>query len=334
MNRPSDLVIQRVLNNTASEEQAQQIAAWFATEEGQKWLSEQLEQDAERIADGTISRYEDIPSAELLRRIDRIINHRNRRRMIFRVAAILIPCALILGMWWNMNSRLGGALFSPQKTEQIASACAERKQIIFQDGTKVFLNAGTQITYPEHFGLTERRIQLNGEAYFEVAHNPGRPFIVQIGDASIEVLGTSFNVKAYASEPQIDVVLIEGSVQFSSLTAKYRLEPSQKLIYDKTTGKGEVSVDENLDHETLWHNNIIYFRDTPMQQVITTLERWYDVQFEVSDRALYQSTFTLKTPYIPLAELLTEMQNIAPIKCTTNGKTVLISPSHTPKKLK
>lgn len=317
MKRPADIVIRRVLNQTATQKDAVEVAAWLATDEGQAWLSGEMDTDADEFAKGTVPLLEGIPTEELLRRIDRIIDRAKRRHLLFRAAAILIPCALILGMWFNMNSRLGGVLFSTPAMEETASQRGERREIIFQDGSKVFLNAGTTISYPQHFGLTERRVVLDGEAYFEVTPNAWRPFIVEIGDAAVKVLGTSFDIKAYGLEPKVDVVLIEGKVEFSHGERQYVMAPSQRLVFDKTDGKIRIFAEENAGRSVLWRKDMLSFRDAPLQEVITTLERWYDVKFEVQDDAAYRSTFSLQTPQLPLPELLGEMQNISDVRFET-----------------
>lgn len=325
MKRPDEIILRRVLNETATPEEATLVAAWFATDEGQQWLSAEFDADAQRLESGIAAPLSDIPGEELLRRIDRILNRARRRRLLFRAAAILIPCALILGMWLNLNSRLGGALFSEEEPQTVAAAIGERKEVIFQDGTRAFLNAGSTLTYPDRFGLSERRVQLDGEAYFEVTHNPRRPFIVETSDdAAVRVLGTEFNVKAYASDPTIAVVLLQGSVEFTQGSTSLLLEPSQRLLYDKASGESSVENLKQADQSILWSRNTICFRDTPMREVIRELGRWYDVRFEVRDPEVCDFTFSLQTPNLPLRELLNELENIAPIRCSLNGNQVVI----------
>lgn len=325
MKQPDEITLRRVLNEKATPDEAAEVAAWFATDEGQSWLAAEFDNDARQLESGAMAPLSDIPGEELLRRIERILTRARRRRLLLRVAAILIPCALIVGLWANLNSRLGGALFSADKQQTVAAAVGERKEVIFQDGTRIFLNAGSTISYPERFGLSERRVQLDGEAYFEVAHNPQRPFVVETSDnASVRVLGTEFDVKAYRSDPTISVVLIRGSVEFARGISSYRLEPSQRLVYNKQMGTSSIESLSNADQTILWSHNTIYFRDTPMQEVIQELERWYDVQFEVADPKVYNFTFSLQTPNLPLRELLNELENIAPIRCSVNNKTVEI----------
>lgn len=314
MKRPADITIRRVLNETASQKDAVEVAAWLATDEGQAWLSGEMDADADEFAKGAMPLLAGIPSEDLLRRIDRIIDRAKRRRLLFRAAALLIPCALILGMWLNLNSRLGGMLFTTPAMEETASRRGERREIIFQDGSKVFLNAGTQISYPQHFGLAERRVVLDGEAYFEVTPNARRPFVVEIGSAAVKVLGTSFNVKAYDTEPKVDVVLIEGKIEFSHGKQQFEMAPSQRLIFDKADGTIRILDEDHAGHAVLWRKDTLAFRDAPLKEIISTLERWYDVRFEVQDDAAYKSTFSLQTPQLPLPELLAEMQNISDVQ--------------------
>ena len=279
MKRPKEIIIKRVLNETATPEEAAEVAAWFSTSEGQRWLSRQFDEDAQALESGASPLLENIPTEELLRRIDRCIARSHRRRLLFRVAAVLIPCALIAGLWANLNSRMGGALFTPVRTETIATAAGERKEVIFQDGTRVFLNAGSTLTYPERFGLSERKVTLDGEAYFRVARNPQRPFIVHVGDEELRVLGTSFDIRAYDNAPTVDIVLLEGSVLFSYRTGENHMLASQKLVFDRKADNCTVTDIENPEQAILWSRNIIWFRNTPMQEVIAELERWYDVEF-------------------------------------------------------
>lgn len=326
MKRPSEFVIKRVLNETATPEEAAQVAAWFATPEGQAWVSRSMDQDAEWLEAGVMQPLDSDSTERLLLRIERMIAQRRRRRLMLGIAAVLIPCALVLAAWFNLNSRLGGALFTAPTVEWTSAVRGERKELVFQDGTRVWLNAGSSISYPARFGLSERRVRLDGEAYFEVTPNARRPFIVEVdGAAAVRVLGTSFDVKAYASDPTVEVVLLEGSVEFSQDTFSYRLEPSQKLSFDKTSRRGVVTVLENAERSMLWSRNVICFRDAPMRQVIAELERWYDVRVEVADPKVYDLSFSFYTSNMPLSELLLELENIAPIRCDLANGVLRIS---------
>ncbi len=325
MNRPDEILIQRVLNGKTTAEEASEVAAWFATAEGREWLSVNMDKDAEELLSGSAAPLENIPSDELLERISRAILRHKRNLWTFRAAAVLLPLVLITALWLNLNNRLGGVLFTAPETEYISAVYGERKEIVFQDGSKVWLNAGTEISYPSRFGLSERRIRMTGEAYFEVASNKKCPFVVELDDASIRVLGTSFGVRAYGHEQNIEVILKEGEVTFEHGDCHHPLEPQQQLTFDKKTGQVHIRRQEHIDAYSSWTNNVITFRDTPFAEVAATLERWYNVKFDVQDDRAYQYTFSIQTDEVPLSSLLNELQMISPLTFKTHGDTVNVT---------
>lgn len=324
MERPSDLIIQRVLNEKAQPREAEQVAAWFATREGQAWLSVCMDRDAERISENGVSHSDAVPTGDLLRRIDRIVDSRRRRMLLFRIAAVVLPCALVVGGWIHLNSRLGWPFFDGPAIELVAASHGEHEIIVFQDGTKVWLNSGSEVCYPSRFGIDERRIRLSGEAFFEVTPNARRPFIVETNGIRVKVVGTSFNVRAYDNEQTVDVVLKEGKVQFSHDGKSVMMAPGQKLVYNKFTEKIQSIGQVEMKNEMLWLDRVICFRDAPLSEVVPTLERWYDVRFSVMDASAYECNFSLQTSNIPLSELLQEMEKISPLSFEMDGKTVRV----------
>ena len=144
----------------------------------------------------------------------------------------MVPDAAVIAILLYLNTQV--SLFEPPFYQDIYVAKGERMQIAFQDGTRVYLYPGSRLCYPDKFGLTERRVTLDGEAYFEVSKNSHRPFIVDLDKASIRVTGTSFHLQAYACEPDITVELDEGQVDllYGDRQA-YSLRPGESLIYNK-----------------------------------------------------------------------------------------------------
>lgn len=325
MERPDEILIQRVLNEKATPDEAQRVAEWFATDEGCRWLSGHMDSTAEHLLAGRMPLLTDVPTEELLQRINRAINRKRRRTFFMRAAAVLIPCALVIAAWMDLSNRLGDRPFSIPEQHQERCARGERREIIFQDGTKVWLNAGTTLSYPSRFGVAERNVKLNGEAYFEVTPNAKRPFIVDLNGVEVRVLGTSFNVEAYDNKSTIDVVLIDGLVEFRAGKTTYVMHPSQELVYDKVMKKATVYNNSNAYGHTLWHNNILYFRDASLSDVIATLESWYDCKFVVKNPLAYERTFSLQTSELPLQELLHEMQQISDVVFTMKGKEVSVN---------
>lgn len=151
-------------------------------------------------------------------------------------------------------------------------------QLKLADGSNVWLNVGTVFTYPAAFAGNTRKVEISGEAYFEIARDVSRPFIVTKGNAQIEVLGTHFNVNAYDNEAAMRVTLMEGSVRVKEGTASGLLKPGQQAILSaKNSGKIQV-VKGDVDKVMAWKNGIFNFDGAPLDEVMRQLERWYDIE--------------------------------------------------------
>ncbi len=271
----------------------------------------------------------DIPSDLMLDRIHSEIDRRSRRRRwsmaVLKVAAAIIPLIALGLIWAELDSRLGGSVFSAPEMVSEAAQPGERKVLIFQDGTKVYLNAGAVITYPRSWRLDRRRVSLEGEAYFEVAHNRKRPFTVDVFNTKVKVYGTSFNVNAYPEDSTISVALIGGSVAFEADGREHLMKPSQLLTYNRSDGSVSLVEVSHPDNYTLWTANVINFRDNTLENVMEVLGRWYDVSFDVEDRSLLSRRFTFRTTQLPLRSLLDEMEYISDLKFELENDRVTVS---------
>lgn len=143
-------------------------------------------------------------------------------------------------------------------------------RLVLPDGTKVWLNAASSITYPAAFQDKERKVIVSGEVYFEVAKNANKPFIVDVeGGATIEVLGTHFNVNAYLDEPAIKTSLLEGSVKAGGII----LQPGQALI------KGKV-ITTDVERDVAWKNGLFNFNGLDLPSAMRQLARWYNLEIK------------------------------------------------------
>lgn len=140
------------------------------------------------------------------------------------------------------------------------------------DGSKVWLNAASSITYPNMFTGDKRMVEITGEAYFEVAKNAAMPFEVQAGKMKVEVLGTNFNVNAYPGEPAIKTTLLEGTVRIQHAV----LKPGQQASL-AATGDFRIADDVETDEVMAWKNGFFQFNDADMPTVMRQLENWYDI---------------------------------------------------------
>jgi len=153
---------------------------------------------------------------------------------------------------------------------------ARQYNLELSDGTKVWLNASSSITFPTSFATNERKVILTGEAYFEVAKDKARPFRVSVNDMQINVLGTHFNVNAYDDEAAVNTTLLEGSVLLTEKGKKVLLKPGQQAQKQKS-GAIIVNDNVNLDEVMGWKNGVFYFDNASIQTVLRQLSRWYDV---------------------------------------------------------
>lgn len=167
-------------------------------------------------------------------------------------------------------------------------------KIILSDGTKVWLNSETKLRFPKKFidNSKTRTVYLDGEAYFEVAHNDKQPFIVNANRIDVKVLGTKFNISSYNSDAIINTTLVEGSVKIidSLLNAALILEPNYQASYSKEEAEltsRKVDVSNYID----WVNNRIVFNDIPFNELLVKIERKYNVEITNENEALRKMKF-------------------------------------------
>ena len=193
------------------------------------------------------------------------------------------------------------------------------------DGTKVWLNAASSMTYPTVFAGKERRVTLSGEAYFEVMKNQQQPFIVEHGDVSIQVLGTSFDVNGYGDEAALKTTLVEGKVRVVTAAAGSLLEPGQQAVIPN--GNGVLSIDHNPDIEAVlaWKNGSFSFKDASMGAIMQQAQRWYDV--DVVYEANITKHFVAEIPRrVSLSKFLQALEATDQVHFRIEGKKVIVMP--------
>lgn len=152
-------------------------------------------------------------------------------------------------------------------------------QVALPDGSQIWLNAGSSVTYPIAFTGNERKVSMTGEAYFEISHDATRPFYVAKGDVQVQVLGTHFNVNAYDDEPELKVTLLEGSVNVQQGEQRMQLKPGQQA---QVNGVITLVDKANIEEVMAWKNGRFYFSDADITEVMRQLSRWYDVEIRFS----------------------------------------------------
>lgn len=189
--------------------------------------------------------------------------------------------------------------------------------VTLPDGTRVWLNAASSLRYPTVFSGNERKVEVKGEAYFEVAQNKEQPFKVVAGETTtVEVLGTHFNINAYEDEPGINTTLLEGSVK---LISKIRTDQQEEIVVLKPGQQAQQLISEDgklrvkqvdLDEVVAWKEGAFSFNDADLKTVMRQLSRWYNVDVEYAGEIPEKNKFTGKMGRsLPLADVLAEMKD-------------------------
>lgn len=196
------------------------------------------------------------------------------------------------------------------------------------DGTHVWLNAGSSVTYPVAFVGNERKVSITGEAYFEVSHDASKAFIVSKGDMNVTVLGTHFNVNAYDDEHAIKVTLLEGSVKISHRTSHDSriIKPGEQAIIDNSHPMAiGMTIDNNVDLDEVmaWKNGFFSFNGADIETIMRDVSRWYDVDV-VYEGKIPSGHYKGKPSRNLTASQMLKLIEYAGVKFRIEGKKIIV----------
>lgn len=170
----------------------------------------------------------------------------------------------------------------PDQQNVLSTPAGTKFKIVLPDNSTVWLNAASTLKYPAAFGAVNRTVRLTGEAYFDIAADPARPFVVQAGQQSIQVLGTVFNVNAYPEDGLSKTTLLQGAVKVSHNDGSVVIQPGQQAICEGNTGNSIRTITADTEKETAWINNLFSFKNDNLPAVMRDVARWYNVQIRYS----------------------------------------------------
>lgn len=250
--------------------------------------------DASRV----VSEIEGVDSQAAFAKVSARIRREQRParllNVLMRIAAALFIPLLLASSWlfYRQFSQEDDGKFAMQ---QITSPVGIRSQVVLADGSKVWLNAESTLKFPVPFPKDARNVDLEGEAFFEVAKNQKQPFVVHSGNVEVKVLGTKFDCKAFAEDRTIEVILEEGSVALNSNVASGHeesiLKPGDRAVIEKATGETKIR-NEAIGKYIAWHTGKLVFDNTSMAEVASMIERWYGVEVVVQDPEILNYRFT------------------------------------------
>ncbi|HOO83441.1 MAG TPA: DUF4974 domain-containing protein [Prolixibacteraceae bacterium] len=268
---------------------------------------------------GLLKQMEQIDSQQAYQLVRKRINKHHRKisikLVLSKAAAVVLIPLLAFSVWQGI--KLNQLSKTNIVENQITTPATLRSTFLLPDGTKVWLNGTTTIVYPTQFSDNERLVELNGEAFFEVAKSP-KPFRVKMGNLYVEAVGTAFNCKAYENDQKTEVLLTQGKVNLLVGKNNEReqilsLTPNQLAIYNKNDKKiSRKTVDPSK--YTAWLEGKIIFKNDNLHDVLLHLERWYNVSFEIDQKIKGDYAFTGSFNGEELSQILKYIELTTPVR--------------------
>lgn len=271
------------------------------------------------------------------RKIPDPLRRRSLLPWISRAAAILLVPVIILFVYTRLFQTGFSGTTGPSTLNEIISPAGSRTFLILADGTKVWLNHGSKMVYPQWFTGKTRTVWLDGEGYFEVAHDPSIPFIVESGEMVVKAVGTEFNVRAYNDDPDFETTLKSGKVIIQRKNESRELticnmSPGQHLVFDNTTNTFSLQTGE-LSKYTSWKDGKLIFKDDTMDKVAERLSRWYNVKVIIQDPEINEITCTATFIDESLSQVLEMMEIVAPISFTVSQRQKMTDGTYSQKEI-
>ncbi|MGV8137280.1 MAG: FecR family protein [Mangrovibacterium sp.] len=243
------------------------------------------------------------------------------RRYVAAAAAVLV---FVLMAAVTVHSYLQSKLSSNQFTEIVTQA-GQKTSVRLPDGSTVWLNSSSSLKYPVNFNSDSREVIMTGEAFFQVKKDQSRTFRVISGMLNVEVHGTSFNVENYPDENDQKITVADGVVGLVRNSLELvRLKKGEQATFDKGSEK-VVITNENADQIAAWKNNELVFRNTPVEEVIRSLESWFGVNITIDNRMLDEHNYSFKVKTESLREVLDMMEVMTPLHYAISGKDIEIT---------
>ncbi|MCG6189573.1 FecR family protein [Maribellus maritimus] len=326
-----DILI-KYLKNSCTDEEFEKLVVWVQEEaqnsEGKSWGIEHWESFEPDLSKEDKKKY-----SALLDKIHHQINleHRDRKpvKMIFssnitkwlsRAAAILFIPLLGVVFYLLSNGNFKTTEFADLAVDslEVIAPIGSRTVVQLSDGTEVNLNYGSKIKYPRNFNGERREIVLSGEAFFDVAHNKEKPFVVKTGQLQVKVLGTEFNINAYPDDDFISTTLVKGKVAVEKVVGREQVEqiklmkPGENMTYNKNS-ETVTSHEGSIDKYIAWKDGKLIFDDEPITKVAEKLGRMFNVEIEVAND-VKDLSYTVTFFNDPLYLILDLMTETTPIK--------------------
>ncbi|WP_278528504.1 MULTISPECIES: FecR family protein [Bacteroides] len=319
------------LTNSLTPEETQSLQEWLnASEENRKYFSDMQEVWIAASDETDDSSFNKDKAYQLfLKQTEATPQQGINQRKAFQLRPWMYAAAMIIVVFicGTIAFQSGKSVIRNQLTQiSIEAPYGSKTKLYLPDGTLVWLNAGSKMSYAQDFGINERTLDLSGEAYFEVIKNEEMPFKVHTEELDVKVLGTKFNFRNYKDDLEAKVCLLEGKVALNTREKETILHPDQQALLDKKTGKLSVS-GTKAAYSAEWTNDRLYFDEVLLSDIIKELERSYDVKITVADDTLNTIRFygNFRKREQSIQEIMDVLSSTDKMTYTMNGKNIVIT---------
>lgn len=310
---PWDLLISHLKKETNPEDE-QAISEWRVVN-GNESLYKEIVSLWEDIIKDAVAYNPDTAYywKEMEARMEAMEKKKKNLSISLRKVRVAVAAAVILLFIAVSSSYLiTKSYFQPEISGQTYKALNGKSQMILPDGTEVWLNIGSTLTYKTTF-LKNRQVTLDGEALFEVHKDTKHPFVVSAGEVQVEVLGTRFNVEAYSTNEAIRVALLKGKVAVTAFKQNLAMNPGDVVTFDKNTLLLS-KINGDVAFESFWADHSYTFDAKSLSYICKYLERWYNITIELDPAIAEAQIYTFTITDEPLETILQIMSRINPIR--------------------
>lgn len=323
-----DIIIKDCSDQPLSPSEKKELETWLAKSRKNRQIYSQMKLALLYPASHKREEVREEVWADLKGRISPYANQRVYRGGLnfwLKAAAVIVLCFTVaLTLYKNdILSFNGGKNIVEVKYIEKVSLPGQKITTLLADGTIVKLNADSKLIVPENFSADRREVSLQGEAFFDVARDEARPFIIHTKDIDVEVLGTSFNVRSYTNEEPSVVAVATGKVAVSGDDQRETLTPGQRVAYTPSTGtmiKGQFDQEEEFG----WKENILLFQGKNLTEIAEKLSRWYGVEFLLEEGLEVEKQFSGRYKDPSLRGVLEGLSYVYGFKYEIEGQKVIL----------
>ncbi len=311
-------IFNRYLSKTATEDEIAELNEWISSnEELKKWLENQMQKTSDEIDEKT--------KARIFEKIQNEINKQEKvqfslPKWLRNVAAIAVIALTVVGLISVLSNRQSAEM----QFAEVGALRGQKASVTLPDGTHVILNSESTIKYSTAFNKSDRQIELTGEAYFDVAKDKKRAFVVKAGNVEVVAVGTAFNVKAYPGENQISTTLLEGKVNVSKGKETVSMQPNEKLEFNvKNNSFNKFKLTE-AENSIGWMNDKLSFDNATLEEVVAVFSRFYNVEIQFATEAIKKQRFTGQINNNSLPSVLRILSLTSPIRFEHKDSVVVL----------